>query len=49
MARLGLDHLIDEAVVKRLLRGHKEIAIRVFLCAKENTQTTNKLQEPKYF
>lgn len=29
MRGLGLDHLIDDAVIQRLVRGHEEIAISV--------------------
>lgn len=31
MARLGRDNFIDQPVLQRLLRGHEEITIRVFL------------------
>lgn len=36
VACLGLDNLIDEAVVQRLLRGHEKITIGVFLQPKAN-------------
>lgn len=45
MARLGLDNLIDEAVVKRLLGSHEEIAIRVFLRATTTQQKNAKIPQ----
>lgn len=43
MACLGLDNLINEAVVQRFLRGHEEIPIGVFLRRKPSKTLVKQL------